>query len=43
MNLVRFTSPNSHLPDCWLHMLVCPRRYLAVLPAHTRPSLFGSD
>jgi hypothetical protein len=38
-----FKNPNSHLPACWLHMLVCPRRYLAVLPARTRPSLFGSD
>jgi hypothetical protein len=26
-----------------LHMLVCPRRYLAVLPSQSRPSLFGSD
>jgi hypothetical protein len=24
-------------------MLVCPRRYLAVLPSQSRPSLFGSD
>lgn len=29
--------------DCWLHFLVCPRRYLAVLPAHTRPNLFSGD
>ena len=41
--LMQFTNPNSHLPACWLHMLVCPRRYLAVLPSQLRPSLFGSD
>jgi hypothetical protein len=40
---VNFNGPNSHLPACWLHMLVCPRRYLAVLPSQVRPSLFGSD
>jgi len=40
---MRYKNPNSHLPACWLHMLVCPRRYLAVLPSHSRPSLFGSD
>lgn len=36
-------NPNSHLPACWLHFLVCPRRYLAVLPSQARPNLFGSD
>ena len=36
-------NPNSHLPVCWLHQLVCPRRHLAVLPSQVRPSLFGSD
>ena len=41
--LMQFKNPNSHLPACWLHMLVCPRRYLAVLPSQLRPSLFGSD
>jgi hypothetical protein len=35
--------PNTHLPDCWLDMLVCPRRYRCVLPSSRRPSLFGSD
>jgi hypothetical protein len=34
---------NSHLPECWLHCLVCPRRYRANLPSRLRPSLFGSD
>ncbi len=34
---------NSHLPECWLHSLVCPRRYRANLPSRLRPSLFGSD
>jgi hypothetical protein len=36
-------QPNSHLPECWLHRLVCPRRYRASLPSRLRPSLFGSD
>jgi len=36
-------NPNAHLPACWLHRLVCPRRCLAVLPSQARPSLFGSD
>jgi len=40
---VRTLSTNSHLPVCWLQCLVCPRRHLAVLPSHSRPSLFGSD
>jgi hypothetical protein len=41
---------NSLLPlahaqsaECWLHCLVCPRRYRANLPSRLRPSLFGSD
>jgi hypothetical protein len=29
--------------ECWLHSLVCPRRYRANLPSRLRPSLFGSD
>jgi hypothetical protein len=41
--LMRQQNPNSHLPVCWLHFLVCPRRYLAVLPSKVRPNLFGSD
>ena len=40
---MRHQKPNSHLPVRWLHFLVCPRRYLAVLPSQARPSLFGSD
>jgi hypothetical protein len=28
---------------CWLKYLAGPRRYLAVLPAHVRPSLFAGD
>ncbi len=36
-------TPNLHLPECWLHFLVGPRRYRAVLPSRRRPSLFGSD
>jgi len=40
--------PNSRLPyaspaECWLHCLVCPRRYRANLPSRLRPNLFGSD
>jgi len=40
--------PNSRLlhaqsAECWLHCLVCPRRYRANLPSRSRPSLFGSD
>jgi hypothetical protein len=34
---------NSHMRECWLHCLVCPRRYRANLPSRLRPSLFGSD
>jgi hypothetical protein len=40
---MRYLQGNSQLPECWLHFLVCPRRYRAVLPAQLRPSLFGSD
>ncbi len=40
---MRTIRPNTHLPECWLHFLVGPRRYLAILPSQTRPSLFGSD
>src|SRR5271155_2510539 len=29
----------GHKPECWLESLVCPRRYLAVLPSSTRPNL----
>jgi hypothetical protein len=34
---------NSHMRECWLDCLVCPRRYRANLPSRLRPSLFGSD
>ncbi|HEY1799392.1 MAG TPA: hypothetical protein VGG46_00540 [Terriglobales bacterium] len=34
---------NTHLPECWLHFLVGPRRFRAVLPSNRRPNLFGSD
>lgn len=40
---MRFHIPNTHLPICWLHTLVCPRRHLAVLPSQARPNLFASD
>jgi len=35
--------PSLQLSECWLHCLVCPRRYRANLPSRLRPSLFGSD
>jgi hypothetical protein len=28
---------------CWVDFLVCPRRYLAVLPARSRANLFAGD
>ncbi len=34
---------SSRQPECWLHCLVCPRRYRANLPSRLRPNLFGSD
>lgn len=38
---------NAHIMaktlDCWVDFLVCPRRYLAVLPAHARANLFSGD
>jgi len=33
--------PSRFLPDCWLESLVCPRRYLALLPARQRANLFA--
>jgi hypothetical protein len=33
--------PSRFLPDCWLDFLVCPRRYLALLPARQRANLFA--
>jgi len=39
---MRATKSNSRL-SAQFDMLVRPRRYLAVLPSHSRPSLFGSD
>jgi len=35
--------PYAQAGECWLHSLVCPRRYRANLPSRLRPSLFGSD
>jgi len=35
--------PRVQSAECWLHCLVCPRRYRANLPSRLRPSLFGSD
>ena len=44
---VRRTSWFQRVPerslDCWVDFLVCPRRYLAVLPAHARANLFAGD
>ncbi|HEX6467287.1 MAG TPA: hypothetical protein VFZ99_08280 [Terriglobales bacterium] len=28
---------------CWIYCLVCPRRYLALLPSQLRPNLFAGD
>ena len=28
---------------CWVDFLVCPRRYLAMLPSHVRANLFAGD
>ena len=42
-NLSKSCPHNTHLPECWLHCLVCPRRYRANLPSRLRPSLFASD
>jgi len=28
---------------CWVDFLVCPLRYLAVLPAYARANLFAGD
>jgi hypothetical protein len=35
-----FRAPGSLL-DCWMDFLVCPRRYLALLPARQRANLFA--
>jgi hypothetical protein len=35
--------PYFNRAECWLHCLVCPRRYRANLPSRLRPNLFGSD
>jgi hypothetical protein len=40
---MRIARSNSHLPECWLQSLVCPRRYRAFLPSCVRANLFGSD
>ena len=39
----QFASCSFTRAECWLHCLVCPRRYRANLPSRLRPSLFGSD
>jgi len=36
------SSPERTLA-CWVDFLVCPRRYLAVLPSHARANLFAGD
>jgi hypothetical protein len=36
------TVPKRSLA-CWVGFLVCPRRYLAVLPSHARANLFAGD
>jgi len=33
----------QHSLACWVDFLVCPRRYLAVLPSHARANLFAGD
>lgn len=40
--MIRSLTSRSVL-DCWVDFLVCPRRYLAVLPAHARANLFAGD
>jgi len=35
-------QPQKYL-DCWVDILVCPRRFLAVLPSHARANLFAGD
>jgi len=37
-----FATPKRSLA-CWVDFLVCPRRYLAVLPSHARANLFAGD
>jgi hypothetical protein len=37
-----FLAPERSLA-CWVDFLVCPRRYLAVLPARARANLFAGD
>jgi hypothetical protein len=34
-------STSRSLQDCWVDFLVCPRRYLALLPARQRANLFA--
>jgi hypothetical protein len=40
-NVVTNIRTSRFLPDCWVDFLVCPRRYLAVLPARQRANLFA--
>lgn len=39
---VLLRTPKRELA-CWVQFLVCPRRYLAVLPSHARANLFAGD
>ncbi|MGB8062925.1 MAG: hypothetical protein WCF26_13595 [Candidatus Sulfotelmatobacter sp.] len=41
--LQNYPNARAQSAECWLHGLVCPRRYRANLPSRLRPSLFGSD
>jgi hypothetical protein len=42
-NLLFFGLSAFGAAACWLKYLAGPRRYLAVLPSNTRPSLFAGD
>jgi hypothetical protein len=41
-SLFQVQLPENSL-GCWVDFLVCPRRYLAVLPSHARANLFAGD
>jgi hypothetical protein len=38
-----FFTKQSLSSDCWVDFLVCPRRFLAILPSHARANLFAGD
>jgi len=45
-NVFMACPANHHLrfgAECWIGLLVCPRRFLALLPSHSRPNLFSGD